>query len=159
MINGIGQNPVQYSYSPARDQSYLQGNINPERFEPDDSFIKVDLSEKALKKLGVKSCETCENRKYQDSSDDPGVSFKTPARLSPDQAASAVVMHEREHVSHEQADAKVKGKEIVYQSVTIHTDVCPECGRIYVSGGETRTMTKTKPSRKEQLGEKIDIYA
>lgn len=127
----------------------------------DNEFIKVDFSEKALKRLGLKKCEACEQRKYQDESNDPGVSFKAPTHLSPEQAASAVTNHEQEHVSHEQANARAEGKEIIYQSVKIYTDSCPECGRIYVSGGETTTMTKTKPKPKQnqEAGQVLDILA
>lgn len=86
-------------------------------------------------------CETCKNRQYQDGSDDPGVSFKTATKLSPDEAASAVRSHEQEHVVRERAKAQREGRKVVSQSVTIHTSVCPECGRVYVSGGVTRTVT------------------
>lgn len=92
-------------------------------------------------------CKTCEERKYQDGSDDPGVSFKTPTNLSPEQAASAVRGHEMEHVVREQAAAQREGKEVVQQSVTIHTAICPECGRVYISGGTTRTSTQSKPEK------------
>lgn len=87
-------------------------------------------------------CETCEKRKYQDGSDDPGVSFKTPTNIKPEQAAAAVRGHEMEHVVREQAAAKREGRKVVSQSVAIHTEICPECGKAYVSGGTTRTVTK-----------------
>lgn len=87
-------------------------------------------------------CETCEKRKYQDGSDDPSVSFQTPTRINPDAAASAVRGHEMEHVFHEQAKAEREDRKVVSQSVTLHTGICPECGRVYVSGGTTRTVTK-----------------
>ncbi len=87
-------------------------------------------------------CETCEERKYQDGSDDPGVSFKTPTNVKPEQAAAAVRGHEMEHVTREQAKAKREGREVVSQSVTIHTGICPECGKVFVSGGTTQTVTK-----------------
>jgi len=92
-------------------------------------------------------CETCEKRKYQDGSDDPGVSFKTPSHIAPEQAAAAVRGHEMEHVVRESAKAEREEREVVSQSVTIHTDICPECGKVYVSGGTTRTTTaaKTQP--------------
>ena len=86
-------------------------------------------------------CQTCESRKYQDGSDDPGVSFKTPTNLSPEQAAAAVRGHEQEHVVREQAEAVRENRRVVSQSVTLHTVICPECGRVYVSGGVTRTTT------------------
>lgn len=92
-------------------------------------------------------CETCEKRKYKDGSDDPGVSFKSPTRIAPEQAASAVRGHEMEHVVRENAKAQREDRKVVSQSVTIHTAICPECGKPYVSGGTTRTTTaaETQP--------------
>ena len=90
-------------------------------------------------------CQTCANRKYQDGSDDPGVSFKTATKLSPEEAATAVRGHEMEHVVREQAQAVREDREVVSQSVTISTAVCPECGTVYASGGETTTVTRANP--------------
>lgn len=87
-------------------------------------------------------CQTCKERKYQDGSDDPGVSFKTPQSVDPQQAATAVRGHENEHVVREQAKARREDRKVVSQSVTYHTGICPECGKVYVSGGTTRTVTK-----------------
>ena len=89
-------------------------------------------------------CQTCENRKYQDGSDDPGVSFKTATNVAPEQAASAVRGHEQEHVVREQAKAQREDRKVVSQSVTYRTAICPECGKSYVSGGTTRTVTAAK---------------
>lgn len=86
-------------------------------------------------------CQTCKNRKYQDGSDE-NVSFKTASHISPEAAGSRVMAHEGEHVSNAYTKAAQKGGEVVSASVSIHTDVCPECGRVYVSGGETRTMIR-----------------
>ena len=74
-----------------------------------------------------------------------GVSFQTPTRVAPEQAASAVRGHEQEHVVREQAKARREDRHVVSQSVTIHTDICPECGKVYVSGGTTRTVTAADP--------------
>jgi hypothetical protein len=49
--------------------------------------------------------------------------------------------HEREHVTNEQARAQRDDRKVVSQTVTLSTAVCPECGRVYVSGGVTRTVT------------------
>lgn len=87
-------------------------------------------------------CQTCKERKYQDESDDPGVSYQTPTNIAPEQAAAAVRGHEQEHVTREQAQAQREDREVVSQSVTIHTAICPECGKVYVSGGTTRTTTR-----------------
>lgn len=92
-------------------------------------------------------CETCEQRKYQDGSDDMSVSFQTPTRIAPENVASAVRGHEMEHVSHEQSKAQQEGRKVVSQSVTLHWDICPECGKSYISGGTTRTVTAAKPEQ------------
>lgn len=86
-------------------------------------------------------CETCKHRKYQDGSDEM-VSFKSAQTIAPQAAASKVRAHEQEHVvnAYEKA-AKGNGK-VVSASVSIHTSICPECGRTYVSGGTTHTQIK-----------------
>lgn len=98
----------------------------------------VEGAQKAFEKG---ECKTCRERKYQDGSDDAGVSYQTPTHIAPEQAASAVMGHEMEHVVREQAKAEREDRKVVSQSVTMHTAVCPECGRVYVSGGTTRTTT------------------
>ena len=86
-------------------------------------------------------CQTCKNRKYQDSSSDPSVSFQAPTHISPSMAAGSIAAHEGEHVSHEQQKAERDGRKVISQTVTLHTSICPECGLIYISGGVTRTIT------------------
>lgn len=92
-----------------------------------------------------RECQTCKQRKYQDGSDDAGVSFQTPTHIDPDQAAAAVRGHEMEHVVRERAFAEREDRRVVSQSVTMHTAICPECGKVYVSGGTTRTTTASDP--------------
>ena len=101
-------------------------------------------AESVQKALEEGECQTCQERKYQDGSDDPGVSFKTPTNVDPDMAASAVRGHEMEHVVREQAKAQREDRKVVSQSVTYRTAICPECGKSYVSGGTTRTVTAAK---------------
>ena len=108
-------------------------------------------AEGAQKALDEGRCETCEQRKYQDGSDDISVSFQTPTEIDPDSAASAVRGHEMEHVYHEQAKAQRENRKVVSQTVTLHTDICPECGRAYISGGTTRTVTKANESQQTDL--------
>ncbi len=96
-------------------------------------------------------CKTCENRKYKDGSDDNGVSFQTPTKVAPEAAAAAVRGHEQEHVVRNQNKAKVEGKEVVSQSVTLHTGICEECGKVYISGGTTRTVTKNSSDNAEKF--------
>ncbi len=103
---------------------------------------------KALKRSGAIECQTCKNRTYQDVSGDPGVSFKAPGHIDPASSGSVVMSHEQEHVSNAIASAASNGSRIVSQSVRLFTSVCPECGRSYVSGGETRTVTKSEGGSK-----------
>ena len=110
----------------------------------------VSESKSAQEVMEEGECETCKERKYQDGSDDPGVSFKTPTHIAPDQAAAAVRGHENEHVVREQAKAQQEDRKVVSQSVTYHTDICPECGKTYVSGGTTRTVTKANTDNQAQ---------
>ena len=85
-------------------------------------------------------CKTCSSRKYKDISNDPSVSFQSPTHISPGQSAAMVSSHENEHVSSEKAKAAEEGREIISQTVTLSTAICPECKRVYISGGVTRTV-------------------
>ena len=91
---------------------------------------------------GSKECQTCKNRKYQDGSNEGNVSFKTAAHVSPQAAGQAVRAHEGQHVSNAFKKAAQDGGKVLQASVAIHTAVCPECGRTYVSGGTTTTKIK-----------------
>lgn len=102
-------------------------------------------AEDSLKAPGRKSspeeCETCQNRKYQDGSDEM-VSFKSAAHISPESSASRVMAHEQEHVSNAYSEAAQKNGKVISANVSLSTAICPECGRSYVAGGETRTQIK-----------------
>ncbi len=115
--------------------------------------------EKTLKQMGLIECATCAGRTYVDGSDDPGVSFKTPASIAPEASFAMVSSHEQEHVSNERADAAAEDREVVSQSVQIFMSVCPECGKHYASGGVTKTTTASKPSYGPSIesGELMDI--
>lgn len=86
-------------------------------------------------------CQSCKNRKYQDGSDEM-VSFKSAAHIAPSAAGAVVRGHEQEHVSNAYKKAATNNGKVVQCSVAIHTAVCPECGRTYVSGGTTTTHIK-----------------
>ena len=101
------------------------------------------MDDKLMKKIGVIECTTCQNRRYVDGSNDPGVSFKTPTQVSPESSSAAVAAHEQEHVSKAISRARTEGRRIVSQSVQIYKAICPECGRVYTSGGKTTTTTKS----------------
>lgn len=93
------------------------------------------------KKKPGEECQTCKERKYQDGSDEM-VSFKSAAHISPESAAARVRAHEQEHVSNAYKKAAKGNGEVISASVSIHTAICPECGRTYVSGGTTQTQIK-----------------
>jgi len=90
-------------------------------------------------------CKTCASRKYVDDSNDPSVSFQTPTGVSANMSTAAVASHENEHVSNERAKAYRDDREIINQTVTLKYAVCPECGKTYASGGNTRTVSRDKP--------------
>lgn len=116
---------------------------------------RIDNLKKRLDKLENPDngeCQTCKNRKYRDGSDDPGVSFKSAAHIDPENASAVVKGHEMEHVYRNRAKAEREGREVVSQTVTLHTGICPECGKPYVSGGETRTVTRAKLSDVYNVG-------
>ncbi len=112
----------------------------------DGRVVVRNPGESTEKQAGKKSspaeCETCKNRKYQDGSDEGDVSFKAPSHIDPKAAASKVRSHEQEHVSNAYQKASEKNGKVVSCNVSIHTDICPECGRTYVSGGTTATQIK-----------------
>ena len=128
----------------------LEFMINPpfNRAEATNT-VGDSANEDAISKLfedtdadGTEECETCENRTYVDGSNENDVSFKTPGHIAPESAASKVMAHEYEHVRNAYQEDKEEGKELVSVSVSLKTAVCPECGKTYVAGGETRTMMR-----------------
>ena len=131
----------------------LQGKLNgAEREEELENMpgVEVEEAKSPYEVMEDAKCETCEKRKYQDGSDDPGVSFKTAQHVDPDMAQSAVRGHEQEHVTRERAEAEREGRKVVSQTVTYHTGICPECGRFYIEGGTTRTVTAADNDKSEE---------
>lgn len=119
--------------------------VSGEAEEPRAIVIK-NPGESTEKQAGRKSspaeCETCKNRKYQDGSDEGDVSFKAAAHIDPKSAAARVRSHEQEHVSNAYQKAAENNGKVISCNVSIHTAICPECGRTYVSGGTTATQIK-----------------
>lgn len=95
------------------------------------------------KRVEKGECQTCKRRKYVDGSNEGDVSFKSPAHISPNNAAAAVMSHEKEHVANAITEGNKENKELVNVSVSLQTSVCPECGRVYVSGGTTNSTIRT----------------
>lgn len=140
----LGADPVEMAVR-SRIQ-YVDDAQQPTSATASPLTAEQDVSEakSAQEVMEESQCQTCKERKYQDGSDDPGVSYKTPTTIAPEQAATAVRSHEQEHVVREQSKAQREDREVVSQSVTLHTAICPECGRTYISGGTTRTTTRAE---------------
>ncbi len=136
-VNNIGM----YNNNPYSG-NYPVGNSEQSERNPVTAALK---EEQGKERMGIKEpteeCETCKKRKYQDGSDEM-VSFKSAAHISPESAAATVRAHEQEHVSNAYKKAATGNGKVVSASVSIHTSVCPECGRTYVSGGTTHTQIK-----------------
>ena len=130
--NGLGGPAATVDISPEGWAAYARDKV-----QTDSGAVQGGVKDA----LAPRECETCKNRKYVDQSDDPSVSFQAPAHISPGQSAAVVMSHEREHVTNEQARAEQEGRRVVSQTVSLQMSVCPECGRMYVSGGTTRTVT------------------
>lgn len=138
MINGI-TGPSNYSlYTPSVGNTPA-GNATVGNVPTDNMTGGRGMT--ADKTAAASECQTCKNRKYQDGSNE-NVSFKSPTHVSPNAAGSAVRAHEGEHVSNAYTKAAQNNGKVIRASVTLHTAVCPECGRVYVSGGTTNTAIK-----------------
>ncbi len=94
-------------------------------------------------KVKPEECQTCKNRKYVDGSTENDVSFKTPGHIDPAESGAKVMAHEKQHVANAVQEGNKPNKKLLSSSVMLKTAVCPECGRVYVSGGLTRTRIQT----------------
>lgn len=143
-INGYGSygnsNADAYGYGRLSLSGQSQGRENIEL-----PGISKQQEKERKERMGIKDpgeeCQTCKNRKYKDGSDEM-VSFKSPTHISPGSAASAVRAHEQEHVTNAYSKAATGNGKVISASVSIHTAICPECGRSYISGGTTHTQIK-----------------
>ncbi|MDR0903296.1 MAG: hypothetical protein LBM59_01530 [Ruminococcus sp.] len=99
-----------------------------------------------VKNSSETECQTCKERKYVDGSNDSGVSFQTPTSVDPGSEASAVRSHEQEHVTRNAAKAQREGM-TARSSVKLNAAICPECGRLYISGGTTTTTFTRKADK------------
>ena len=142
------------------------GNPGTDAAQRPAQGTNVNPGESDVKAPGRKSspaeCETCKNRKYQDGSDEM-VSFKSASHISPEASASRVRAHEQEHVVNAYNKASMKNGKVISAAVSLHTSICPECGRTYVSGGETNTQIKyyneENPYQKGKKTADSSVYA
>ena len=133
-------NPIRPSAGLA-DDGLKPNTANPSE-EANEHSADPDKVKKPGKRSSPEDCETCANRKYQDGSDESDVSFKAAAHIDPKAAGARVRGHEQEHVSNAYQKAAKNNGKVVSCNVSIHTDICPECGRTFVSGGTTATQIR-----------------
>lgn len=154
-ISGYGTYPSYDLYGASRANN--AAGTNSVNHADASGKATVGADDDSAKKVNGKSspveCQTCKARKYQDGSNE-NVSFKSASHISPNAAGAAVRAHEGEHVSNAYTKASQKNGKVISASVSIHTAVCPECGRTYVSGGTTNTKIKysneSNPYQKNQ---------
>lgn len=162
MTRQIFQNPVR-TPADTRSAQLSAANIGAADVRPEQAADGQKVTRQP--DYDTYECQTCKNRKYKDGSDDPGVSFKTATHLDPEAAPYAIRSHEGEHVAHNKAQAQKENREIISQTVTYHTDICPECGKVYMSGGTTRTVSRANNAENpyegqmEQKGVYLDLIA
>jgi len=149
--------PSPVSAQPEKMSYYSPGVIVEISQQAKDAYNKSALNatgevQKISSAQEIEGCQTCKNRKYVDESNDPSVSYQTPTHISPEQSAGKVMSHEREHVSNEQSKAQQKDRVVVSQTVSLSTAICPECGKMYISGGVTRTVTADSNKPEPQTG-------
>lgn len=129
------------AYNAQTNPVVTDAGMQPEKPRIVENTAESDKEKKAGRRSSPEECETCKNRKYQDGSTE-NVSFKSPAHVSPESAGAAVRAHENEHVSNAYTSAAQKNGKVLSAVVSLHTAICPECGRTYVSGGTTSTKIK-----------------
>ena len=134
--------------NPIHDNSQLiQTDVKMQETVKD--YTAAGVREKDI--FSLQECVTCKERRYQDRSSDGGVSMQSPTHLSPEEAGYAVRAHENEHAFREAAKAEEEGRDVVSNTIRIFTSCCPECGKTYVSGGETRTVTVSKCDENQSM--------
>ncbi len=139
MMNGISLNQnISNSYGDIYNLGYAKNAANSDGKEKIGQVSKTE-------------CQTCKNRKYVDGSNESNVSFKTPGHIDPSSSAALVSAHERQHVGNAVNEGSKKGNKLLSVNVSLKTSVCPECGRVYVSGGETRTVMKKSLEEETKL--------
>lgn len=166
-VGGIGSSlgypSIQYGFSYSGNPASVTGTEQSGKILSDDEKEKqTGIDDPIAKAAKKEECQTCKNRKYVDGSDEM-VSFKSPTKISPSQAMSAVSAHEQEHVNNAYNKAEKDGGKVLQASVSIKTAICPECGKSYIAGGTTHTRiaygNESNPYTKNQKSANFDALA
>ena len=140
-VSPVSKTPEVYSNAQTERTRKTPAEMDKER-ENAYKVMESPAMERMKKRLCVEKCETCESRKYVDGSNESDVSFKAPGHIDPSAAPAMVSAHERMHVANAVQEGNKPDAELISATVTLKTSICPECGRTYVSGGETRTQIR-----------------
>ncbi len=126
-------------------QNFVRADVNAQNTIKNTNVSGVQKKEtEKTKKDKDYQCKTCEERVYKDDSHDSGVSFQAAGNISASNSAVTVASHENEHYTREKAHAEEEGKVVLKNDVKIFFSKCPECGKMYASGGETETVIASK---------------
>ncbi len=157
-----GHNIFDYDNKPYQTPFEKEKEIEEKEKQGIEDPIRKQEEEYKKDYLEDCECETCKNRKYQDGSNEM-VSFKSAQHIAPSAVAARVRAHEGEHVTNAYNKAAQSNAKVVQASVAIHTSVCPECGRTYVSGGTTTTQIKyyneENPYQQDLKAQDVTKYA
>ena len=120
----------------AANRTYAAPYWAPEGFAP-EFVVSVDI---AARSLFYPAAEAYFDRIGLAIDHHPSFEgFGAASCVDPSAAACGEIVYE---ICREQAKADREDRKVVSQTVTMHTEICPECGKAYVSGGTTRTVTK-----------------
>lgn len=166
MINGINLNNTYQLYAAvltkgdqkSQEQNSVNNNENLKKAA--EGNVKPEKAIQAPStgsNSKTKECKTCKSRKYKDVSSDSGASMQTATSVAPQAAAAMVISHEQGHLHSAEVSAQNKGREVVSSQVEIFTDVCQECGKVYVSGGKATTTTAKQSSNNSGKGLLVDL--
>ena len=123
--------------------------------QPDKAEIPAEFEEIQTHQAEAVECVTCSSRRYQDQSSDGGVSMQSPTHIHPDNAAAEVRNHEMEHQFRDRVDAESRGREVIQNHIRLHTSQCAECGRVYVLGGTSTTVSRERSEENSQNDEPV----
>jgi hypothetical protein len=125
----------------------------PSQLHLPDRGRRVDVRRRFAERL----CNLCRQRQYEDVSPQHAVTFETPTKIPSIFSALWVATHELQHVLSAKRRA-LQQEERVITTVMLQYNVCPDCGRVHVSGGRT-TVTHLHQPPAQQEGAVVDFLA
>lgn len=160
--NMVNMNNINKEINNLQKQTVLRNDVKTQNTIKNNNVSGVQKKEtEKTKKDKEYECKTCSERVYKDESHDGGVSFQAASNISMSNSGVAVASHENEHYTRENARAKEDGKVVLKNDVKIFYSKCPECGRMYASGGETETVIASKKADPNNdfntRGESLDV--